>query len=174
VEEVLVGHVVHGQELDGGDAQRLQVGDRLVGGQPGERAPQVLADARMARREALDVQLVDDGLVPGRLQPPVAFPVEGGVDDDALRDRCRVVLAVGREVGFLPAQRIREDVGGVPVDGAVDRLRVGVDQELGGVEAVAPRRLVGAVDAVAVALSGADVRQVAVPVEGGALGQRVP
>jgi hypothetical protein len=117
------------------------------------------------------VELVEHGLGPGPVEPHVALPVERVVDHDGAWDRGRGVAVVGQ---LLVIRRIAEDARPVEADRAVDRLRVGVDQELGGVEAVAPRRLVGALDAVAVALSGADVRQVAVPVEGGALGQRVP
>ena len=83
----------------------------------------------------------------------------------------RVVLVVGLEVGVVGAVgRVGQHVGRVPVDAALDRLGVRVDQQLGRVEAVALLGVVGAVDAVAVALAGADARQVAVPVVRGALG----
>ena len=56
--------------------------------------------------------------------------------------------------------------------GALDRLRVRVDQELVRVEPVAVLGRPGAVDAIAVALAGPDARQVAVPVERRALDER--
>ena len=43
----------------------------------------------VALGEALDVRLVDHRLVPGRARRRVVLPVEGRVDDDALRDRRR-------------------------------------------------------------------------------------
>ena len=102
-----------------------------------------------------------------------ALPVEGRIDDDALRDRVGVVLVVQLEVGVLAARRdVRQHVREIPGDVALDRLRVGVDQQLGRVEAVAVLGLVAAVDAVAVALPGPDAGEVAVPVEGRVLAQR--
>ena len=65
---------------------------------PGVGAAQVLAHAGVPLREALHVQLVDDRLVPRRLERPVALPVEAGVDDDAARHRGRVVGQVGHLV----------------------------------------------------------------------------
>src|SRR6185503_672748 len=54
----------------------------------------------------------------------------------------------------------------------LDRLGVGVDEELARVEAVPVGRVVGAVDTVAVALAGVDARQVAVPDVGRPLDDR--
>ena len=70
------------------------------------------------------------------------------------------------------ARDVRKHVGALPADRAFDRLRVRIDQELVRVEAAARRRVVRAVHAIAVQLARADVRQVAVPVEGGALDER--
>ena len=81
-----------------------------------------------------------------------------------------VVLVVGLEVGVgRVVGRVGQHVGRVPVDAALDRLGVGIDEQLDRVEAVALLGRVAAVDAVAVALAGADARQVAVPVVGRAL-----
>jgi hypothetical protein len=126
----------------------------------------------MELREALRVNLVNDRVVPGRPWRPVALPVEGGVDDEALRDRRGVVFAVGLEIGVLSVPRVGMDVGRAPVDGALDRLRVRVDEELGRVEALALERRVGPMDAVGVALAGPDPGEVAVPVERRPLRQR--
>src|SRR5206468_3771351 len=68
-----------------------------------------------------------------------------------------------------PGGHVGQDVGPVEQDRALDRLGVGIDQQLGRVEAMALIGRVRAVDAVAVALAGPDAGQVAVPVEGGAL-----
>jgi len=76
VQEVLVGDVVDGQELDGGDAQRAQVLDCVVGGEARVRAAKIVAYSRVELREATDVCLVDDRLVPRRSERAVALPVE--------------------------------------------------------------------------------------------------
>ena len=155
-----------GQQLDRGHAEVLEVLERRLGGQPGVGAAQVLADVGVGHGEALDVRLVDDRVRERGPRRPVALPVEGVVDHDRLGHRGGVVLVVGLEVGVLVAVGdVGQDVGVVlPVDGALDRLGVGVDQQLVGVEAVALVGRVGPVHAVAVALSGADPGQVAVPV----------
>ena len=146
--------------------------DRGLGGEPRVGAAQIVAHAGQPHREALDVRLVDHRLVPRRVQPAVALPVEPRVDHDALRDRVGVVLVVELEVGVLLAGRhVRQHVAGVVPDRALDRLRVRVDQQLAGVEAVTLRRRVRPGDAEPVALARPDQRQVAVPVQRGPLGQ---
>ena len=136
VDEALLDDVVHRQQLDGRDAERRQVrrSPRPMRGRVG--AAQVLAHVRVQLREALHVQLVDDGLVPRRLEPPVALPVEAGIDHDAARHRGRVVGVVGHGLGSGLAGAVRERVRGLPAHAAVDRLRVGIEQQLGRVEAV--------------------------------------
>ena len=173
-EELLVGDVVHREQLDGGDAEVAEVRDRGLGGEARVRAAQVLAHAGHQLREALHVHLVDHRLVPRRRRRPVALPEERVVDDDALRDRGGVVLVV-RDAGRPSSSAlgpVRQRVAALLVDRALDRLRVRVDEELRRVEAVARGRVVGAVHAVAVALPGADAGQVAVPVERRPLGRR--
>ena len=92
-----------------------------------------------------------------------------------LRDRRRRV-GRRRSPGRRRRRRrhVRQRVRGMPVDSAVDRLRIRVDQQLRRVEALAGLGLVRPVHAVAVALPGPDARQVAVPVERGALVQLDP
>ena len=107
VQERLVGDVVDRQQLDRGHAEVLQVADRGVGRQPRVGAAQVLAHVRVLHREALDVRLVDDAVGQRRVRRAVVLPVEARVDDDALRDRGRVVGVVGREVVVLAARRAR-------------------------------------------------------------------
>src|SRR5215210_9481715 len=59
----------------------------------------------------------------------------------------------------------------LPPDRPLDRLRVGIDQELGRVVAQAACRVIRAVHSVAVPLARADLGKVAVPVVRGPLGQ---
>ena len=78
-----------------------------------------------------------------------------------------VVVSVGI-VQLVPVE------GRVPVDVAVDRLGVRVEQQLVRVAAVPAAGLVRPVHPVAVALAGADAGQVAVPDEPVGLGERDP
>ena len=168
VQEGLVGDLVDRQQLHRGHAEVLEVGDRRLGGEPRVGAAQVLAHVGVLHREALDVRLVDHGVVPRDVRRRVALPVERAVDDEALRDRVGVVGVVALEVGVLGvAGHVRVDVAAVEADRPLDRLRVGVDEQLRRVEAVSAARVVRAVDAVAVALAGSDARQVDVPVVAG-------
>ena len=80
------------------------------------------------------------------------------------------VVGIGLEVLARAADLVGEQRV-APPDRARDRLRVRVDQQLGGVEAIAVLRIVRSVDAIAVELSGAHVGQIAVPDLIGALAQ---
>ena len=164
-EERLVDDVMDGQELDRGHAELAEVIDRRLGGEAAVGPAQVLAHVGVLHREALDVGLVDDRVAPAAAGRCVVLPVEAVVDDQALRDRGSGVLVVGLVVGVVRAVRgVRQDLRQAPVDLPLDRLRVRVDQELARVEPVAVVGLVGAVDAVAVALARMHAGQVAVPV----------
>jgi hypothetical protein len=117
-----------------------------------------------------DVHLVDDGLVPGPLPRPRAAPGEGGVDDLAFWHEGGAVALVERQVLLRIADHVAEQRV-VPLQGAMQPLGVGIDQQLVRVEAVAGLRLIGAVDAIAVEPARAQVGQIAVPDLVGELGQ---
>src|SRR5947207_4235081 len=97
----------------------------------------------MALGEALDVELVDDRVLPRRARRLVVAPAEGAVDD-------------------LAAPEARANL-------ADDQFRVGVEHQLRCVEAMAV--LGRAVDAIAVQQARASIGQIAVPDEVGALAQ---
>src|SRR5439155_9333805 len=136
--------------------------------QPGVGPAQLRRQVRAPLRESLDVRLVDDGLRPRPLRRAIALPVEALVDDHGFRNRRDVVLVVELEVDVvarpLRVRDIGQDVRSAEVDRPLDRLRIGIDHQLERVEAQAALGVVGPVDAIAVALPGADARQVAVPV----------
>ena len=165
-----LGHgVVHGQELHRGDPEPGQV---LDGGRRAEAsvgAPELGRHLPVPGGEPLDVQLVDHRPVPGRAGRPVVAPAEGGVDHHAGRHEGRAVPAVQLEVGVGPGSDAVAAHRVVPAHRAVDRLGVRIDQQLGRIEAVARRRLPGAMHAIAVELAGPDLGQVGVPDLVGAL-----
>ena len=166
----VLDELVDRHQLDGGHPQLGEVAGHGGVAEPGVRAAQVLGDVGVQLGHALDVRLVDDALVVGDLWRPVALPVEEGVDHDAERHVGRGVVVVAR---VLVAEGVAEEAL-VPVDLAGRRLRVGVEQKLGGVAAQPLGRVPGAVDAVAVALTGLHGRQVAVPDQGVDLGHLDP
>ena len=70
--------VMHRQELDGRHAQVGQMLDRRFRRQPGIASPQFLRNMGIELGESLDVQLVDDRLVPGSARWAIVAPGEGG------------------------------------------------------------------------------------------------
>ena len=107
--------------------------------------------ARVAGGQALDVGLVDDGLVPRRARRAVVRPVEVGVRHDRLgHERSRIGVVAD---SVVLAQLVRVDRR-IPLDLAVDRLGVGVEEQLVGIAAQAAGRVVGAVDPEPVPLPG--------------------
>ncbi len=124
----------------------------------------------MVDREALDVGLVDDGVVERRLRSLVVAPIEGLVDHHVLRHVRSRVRVADLEVCLLGGEVVAEHLR-APVDVTLDRLGVGIEHQLGGVEAVAPLGVVGTVHPVAVALPRLQRGDVAVPHVARFLGQ---
>ncbi len=167
VDEVGVLHeLVHRHQLDGGHAQALEVADDRGVGHTGVRPADLLGYVGVGHRQALDVGLVDDRVVVLVLRVPVAAPVEERVDHH--REH-----RVAQAVGVVERLGLAEGVGEqrlVPVDLALDRLGVGVQQQLRRVAPVALLGRVRPVHAVAVALPRLHAGQVHVVDEGVGLG----
>src|SRR5215211_6596805 len=123
----------------------------------------------MPGREPLDVELVDHRVVERRVGAAVVAPGKGAVDDDPLGHAPGVVLLVPHQVVPTP-QRIAEDRS-IPIDSTCQRSCVRIDEELGPVEAMSGLRLPRAIDPIAVALTGTDTREIAVPDVGANLSQ---
>ena len=166
----LGAELVDGEQLDRGDAEVAQVVRDGGRREPGVRAAQLLGDAVVQLRHALDVQLVDDRVPPATLHRLVAAPVEPVVHDHALGDVRRGVgvVAIGRRPGVVPEDR------GHRVELTADGACVGVEEQLRRVEAQPLLRRPRPGDPVAVAGADRDARDGAVPDAQGALGQPVP
>ena len=148
---VVVDELVHWHQLDRGYPDAPQMLDRGGMGQAGVGAAELRRDLRVGRREALDVQLVHDRVVPGTAQVRVAAPVEVRVGDDRLGDAVLRIEVAARDIVASERVRVR---GPAPIDGAGHRLRVRVDQQLRGITAQTPARVVWPVDPEPVALTG--------------------
>ena len=95
---------------------------------------QRFGDVGMQLREALDVQLVDERLVPRRAQRSIVAPRERRVDDGGERRVCGAVALVERRVvraGSEAEQRF------VPLERPADDLGVRIDDDLVRIEAMA-------------------------------------
>ena len=159
---IVIDEGMHRQQFDRGDAERLHIFDHLTGAEAGIGAAQRLRYFRMTLGEALDMGLVEDGVVPGhKLAVGLAFPVEIWIDHHAFRHEGRAVPLVEGEVVHR-LHLIAEDRG-VPFELAGMGAGIGVQHQLVGIEAVPRVRLVGAMDAVAIEGAWPDLGQV--PVE---------
>ena len=154
---VLRVELKHRQQLDGGDAQVLQVRNLLD--QSGVRPPlQGRHPGAGMPGEAADVKLVDDRLGAGPPDRRIAFPVVAGeIRHDALHRGGRVVAGPFR---------------GVPVVGAGHRhgAAVRVEEDLPAVEPEPALWRERAVGTVGVDLSRPEIRHEDVPVVIGAMG----
>src|SRR5689334_9173710 len=136
--------------------------DDDIGAEPEVRAAQVLRHSGMSHRHALHVTLVDHGPVPRYLQSPIVAPSERRIDDDALRHAAGRVAVVALEILIRVAQLVREERV-APLQRASDGAGVRVEEELGRVEAVALIRVIRAMHAISIQLTGPHVREIAVP-----------
>jgi hypothetical protein len=159
-EVVVVDEVMNRHQLHRGDAEPGEVLDDGGVRHARVRAPLVLGDRRVPHGEALDVALVQHGLVPGGAQRAVVPPFEPRVGDDRPRDERRAVLVVALAV--VAAEGVAVD-GWIPLDLAVERPGVRVDEQLRRVAAQADVRVMRPVHPVPVALPRPDARQERVP-----------
>ena len=168
VDEPLVLHeLVHRHQFDGGHAEVGEVVDDGRVAHARVRAPHLGGDLRVGGGHALDVRLVDHRVVVLVAGRAVVAPVEVRVDHHGGHGVPEGVLGVAllRIVEVVAVQ------AGVAVKGTAERLAVRVEQQFGRVAAQAVLGLVGAVDAVAVALTGRHAQEVAVPDTAVDLGQ---
>ncbi len=137
---------MHRQQLDGGHAEALQVVDDRCAAERRVGAAQRLGHGRVLHGEAAHVQLVDHHVLPWHLGPAVVAPGEGGLEHPALGHEGGAVAAVEGQVLALAADRIAVQRV-TPPQLADQVLRIGVEQQLVRIEAMALLGLVGAVDA---------------------------
>src|SRR6266403_6275798 len=145
----VVDRSMYGQQLNRGHAELDQVVDHRRRGEPGEGAALHGIDSRMLDRDPTNMQLEDDRFFPGDLRTTILAPSEGGLDDPAFWDLARIVAAVERQIGPLTAYAVAKQRI-APPQPAVQRLGIGIDQQLVGIKAVPIRRIVWSVDTVAV------------------------
>ena len=123
--------------------------------------------------EALDMAFVDCRLRPGNPRLARRRRVAGSGSGDRLRQEGRVVAGVGGEIQLGMGAVIAE-VGILPAELAGEFPGIGVDQQFGGIEAVAFVWRVGSVDPVAIARSRRQAGDKTVPDAVAVLRQRQP
>ena len=160
----VIGMMVHRHQLDGSDAQIPQVAYGLIRSQASIGPAHRLGQSRMPSCEALDVQFVDDGCVPGRARLAVFSPRKSRVNDGGKHRKRRVVTGIERQILVQIAKAIAMHFiapANVPANGP----RVGFEHDLVRVESMPTFGVVRAVNPVAIQLSRKDAGNVAVPDE---------
>jgi hypothetical protein len=100
--------------------------------------------------------------IPRHSRRTIVAPAECGIHHDAFRDVGDAVAVVERQIGLRISDPVAEQRV-APSKTARNRLRIGIDQQLRGIEAVSFQRSVWPVDAVTIELSWSRVRQIGVP-----------
>ena len=145
--------------------------DRLIRSKSRVRPSHGLRQPRMPSCEPLDVEFVNDRLVPRRARTAIITPCECGIDDRGQhRERC-VVATVEREVFFGILDAVSVDLV-APANVPPNRPGVWLEHDFIGIEPVPVLRSVWTVHPVAIQLARQDARDVAVPDEVGLLRQR--
>ena len=101
-----LNELMNGQELHGGHAQTFEVLDGSGVSHAGVSPAEILGDVRIQFRKALDVNLVDDCLVPRRARGAVVVPVEVWVRHHGFRHKRSAVTIVP---GVLVTEEMVED-----------------------------------------------------------------
>ncbi|GJE83266.1 hypothetical protein CJNNKLLH_4637 [Methylorubrum thiocyanatum] len=168
-EEAVVGKGLDRQEFEGGDAELQQVLDDRRVGESESGAALSLRERRMRHGQRLDVGLVDHRLVEraGRRQGKSIRRL--GAGDHAAGQEGGAVAPVDLILAGTAATVAVERV--VPADAAGDLAGIGVEDELGRVEAMAGGRIPGAEHPEAVELTRQQAVQVAVEDVVGPAGQ---
>ena len=167
-EPPVVDELVDGQQLDRGHAEPFQVRRGRPGRQGRRSVPRSSGViAGVGGGQALDVSLVDHRLVPGRAERAVVPQSKKGLMTIERGTKGALSASCGR-LGVV-ADGGRRPPG--PSRPPLDRLGVGIEEELRRVAALPRARSPRPVDPEAVALTGPDPGDVAVPAEGGHLGE---
>ncbi len=159
---MIVDEGVNRHQLDRGHAEPLQVLEHRRCSERGVLAAQTRRHPRMEVREALHVQLVDEGIVPRGVGATVITPGKGRIHDLALRHAESAVARVDGQV-LAPAAHSVAEVCVAPAKRPHDRFGVRIEQQFVGVEAHAPLWIVRAVHPISIQQPGPRVRQVAMP-----------
>ena len=150
------------QQLDRRDADAADVIDNVLVRQSGVSALQLRRHGRVPHRVSADMGLVENRAFPWNARRLGIAPGESRIDHPALRHACGAVAPVERQVVARRADPVAE-MGIGPAHMADQRLGVGVEQKLVGIEAVTGSRLIRSMDAVAIHGSRPRIGQIAVP-----------
>ncbi len=134
---------MHRHQLDCGNAQLFEIADDCGMRQTGIGPALFWWDLRHCGYEALDVGLIDDGLVEGSARRRISSPVEAWINHDAARNERRTVAVirctVDARIGFSLRPLVSEDRL-VPRHATFNRTRVRIEEKFGRIRAQAVSR----------------------------------
>src|SRR5580692_5706044 len=124
----VVDKTVHRHELDRCHSQAGEEFNHRGGCQPRVCSPQVGGDIGVAHRESLDMEFINQSLMPGNFRRGIASPGESGVDYPILRHTRGIVAAVKRQILLLMSDLVSK-VRIRPMEGALNLLAVGIKEK---------------------------------------------
>ncbi len=158
----VVDERVDGHQLECRDSQPRQVFDHGRGRKARISAAQMFWNSGLHQRQPANVSFVDHRVVPRNAWRTVVTPRERGIDHTALRRARGAVTLVEGQI-FASAPEAVAEMRVAPVQGALQMLRVRLDEQFVGIEAVALGRIVGAMHAVTVERAGSCFGQIDMP-----------
>ena len=161
-QRAVIDKAVNRKQLDRGDAEPLEMIDHDGRRQAAIGAAQAWRHVFTLLRQALDVRLIDDGVLPGNMRADLAAaPVEGLIDDHGFRHAAGIVAPVEREILTRASGAVGE-MCIAPYQPSGKPPSIGIEQQLIGVEAVTVFGLIGAVNAIALKFAGPDIGKITV------------
>src|SRR6266545_7255086 len=160
---MVIQEMMDRQQLHGGHAQPLEIGEDVGMGEAGVGATPRLGQMGMAGGQPFDVNLVEERVVPRGPRGLVMLPGKRRVDHETLREVRSAVAPITTEIRFgVGPERIAKE-GLVPPYPAGNGLGVGIKEELGRVEAMAVLWGIGTVYTIAIALPRTETGHIPVP-----------
>ena len=167
----VVYETVYRHKFDGSYSQAREIFDHGSGGQTRIRPTQLGGNIRLAHRESLYVEFVDDGLVPRDPGWGIRSPGESGVDHAVLRHSGGIVAPVKRQVLLFVSDSVPE-VRVAPTDRSLNLLAVRIEQKFVMIKSMPLLGRVWAKHSIPVQLAGTHLGQVAMPDHIRLLGKR--
>src|SRR5271170_1872241 len=91
--------------------------------------------------ETLDMKLVDHGVMPRKVEPPISVPAKVGIDYHAFGHESGAIAIIANQVAIGITELITEQAV-IPGQNAVDGFGVRIEQELRVIEPLANRRVI--------------------------------
>src|SRR6185312_13042807 len=123
---------------------------------------QRLRDRRVTHGVTPNVKLIDRGLVRRSLGRDIALPIERGINNAAFRHKHGIVAGVEGEIEARVSNTITT-VKIVPFERAVERTRIGIDEELVRIEPMTRLRIIRTINAITVEKTWSNFRNITVP-----------